>query len=90
MHKESFSQIRQMMNKVAVETDSTLRINRISRALAITFELVPDGGSYGPMLRVNDAMLNDPVYMNDLLQVGAARMHNELKILRDKMNVEDK
>ena len=81
MQKETLSQVRKMFARVALETDCNLRVNRIGRSQTITFELVPDGSSYGPMMRVN-AKTN----MEALLNNGQTEMVGLVNQLKAKMS----
>ncbi len=85
MRKEAFSQIRRAMDQVAAETNSTLRINRIGRVGVVTFELIPDGSAYGPMVRVNNAMMNDQSYINEFMASGSDKMKAQVNSLKEKM-----
>jgi hypothetical protein len=54
MTKEKLSAVHRMFSRVAHETGCKLVTNKSHRTQSYTFELVPDGCSYGPMLRVNE------------------------------------
>ena len=88
--RAAFNQIKQLVNRVATETDSEVQIHRIRRKKAITFEIVPKGSPYGPRLRLSEDQLRNPVFVQQVLEVQGVNLRKDVETIQEKMkNWED-
>ena len=84
-HKESFMQIKQLVDRIAHETGCDTAIQRIRRKQATTYELIPNGSPYGPRLRITDTQMRNPAYIQNLIETEGVKLRDQIETLQEQM-----
>lgn len=79
---ESFQALRTFCQEIADAHQCDMKVTRGLGRRASYFEIIPAGSSYGPRLRLNDAQIDDPQYVQHLLDTKHDEMVAKINSIR--------